>query len=219
MNNVGYVLSNGNTYIGKKPNGKFIATYEPGIAIVFDTDAKAWNALHQLPRGYQEAGYLPKKTEEQEKTEEQKSLLVSVPELPVRQNLAVSFPIKSSEWLTELKNNMRIVCNTLGTLKKEYARVYGELNDASGEIEDLEHIIEFKDVNAAQRCKLEMELQKARKKRRECKDAMFLIETAMRMESGSWDADKMIEALDRLENRVYTPKVRFDLFEQEEQKE
>lgn len=208
-----YVLTNGHTYISKKPNGKFTATYDAGLAVEFDSEEKAWNALSQLQRGYREAGYLPKKNDEPQKTKEEADTLLKIDPPMLSKDSAVSFSIEDSQWLSELKSNLKITAATLGNLKKNYANVYGELNRVSGEIEDIEHAIEFLRPNAVKKCYLESELKKARKKRRECKDAMILIEVAMKMGPDDWGSGKMEESINHLETRTYIPRVRKDLFE------
>ena len=77
--------------------------------------------------------------------------------------------------MTDFKKSLKIVDKTLSSLKPMYANLYSDLTRATDEIDDLEHAIELVKANAVQRCFLENELKKARKIRRECKDAMSLI--------------------------------------------
>ena len=84
----------------------------------------------------------------------------------------------------------------------------------SDEIADIEHAIEFKTVNAAQGYQLMAELKKARRKRREAKDAKFLIEIAMsHRNNNDWGHSRLETAIEQLDTRQFTPKVRNDLFE------
>lgn len=207
-----YVLSNGHTYITKKPNNKFTVTYDPGLAVQFDSENKAWNVLKSLPSAYKGQGYLPKNVEVKEAPAQLKELVVSKNE-PAQQKLApVSYPVEDSVWMTEFKNRLRIVDETLGTLKTMYAGLYSDLNKATDEIDDLEHAIEFTRANAVKRCYLENELKKVRKIRRECKDAMGLIEMILKFDLDDWGTGKITSAIVHLENRCYVPKVREDIF-------
>nr|DAT26296.1 MAG TPA: hypothetical protein [Bacteriophage sp.] len=125
-----------------------------------------------------------------------------------------AFHIEDSEWLAELKKNLEITDKTMGSLNDLYAKVYSDLTAASDEIDDLEHAIEFKTVNAAQGYQLMAELKKARRKRREAKDAKFILEIAMNHRSNdSWGHGKLENAIKQMNNRQFTPKVRNDLFE------
>lgn len=208
-----FVLSNGTTYIAKKSNGKFVATYDMGLAIVFDSEQKAQNALIQLPRGYKTAGYKPKRLTDTQKTNQEKDLLLSTPKRDDKQNAAVKVRREDSEWLASFKKNLLTVERTLGNIKKNYSAIYEELNSVSDEIEDLLHAIEIKNVNACRANKLEVELREARRKRRECKDAMTLIELAMKLGPDDWSSGQMSNLIGVMDHCVYHPKVRPDLFE------
>lgn len=126
---------------------------------------------------------------------------------------AYAFQMEDSEWLAELKKNLVITDKTMCNLKEMYSKVYGDLTSAGDEIDDLEHAIEFKTVNAAQGYQLMAELKRARRKRREAKDAKFLLEIIMNEEDKGWVDGKLETAIEQLGNRKFTPKVRNDLFE------
>lgn len=69
-------------------------------------------------------------------------------------------------------------------------------------------------VNAAQGYQLMAELKKARRKRREAKDAKLLIEIAMsHRNNNDWGHGRLETAIEQLDSRQFTPKVRNDLFE------
>lgn len=106
-----------------------------------------------------------------------------------------------------------LIDKTLGGIKNTYTKVYGELTEIGDEIEDIEHAIEFQPANAVRRCYLENELKLARQRRRNCKDAMLLIETVMKFNLDDWGSGQLKDTMDHLDNRTYTPKRRKDLFE------
>ena len=206
-----YVLTNGHTYITKKPNGKFTTTYDSSLASQYDAESKAWNVLNCLPRTYKEDGYLPKKIEVKEASAQLKEMVA--PAQPERKRFdPVSYPIEDSEWMTDFKKSLKIVDKTLSSLKPMYANLYSDLTRVTDEIDDLEHAIELVKANAVQRCFLENELKKARKIRRECKDAMSLIEMVLKFNLDDWGTGRVQSEIVRLETRCYTPKVRDDIF-------
>lgn len=91
-----YVLTNGHTYITKKPNGKFTTTYDSSLASQYDAESKAWNVLNCLPRTYKEVGYLPKKIEVKEASVQLKEMVA--PAQPERKRFdPVSYPVEDSE--------------------------------------------------------------------------------------------------------------------------
>lgn len=212
-----YVLSNGHTYLTRKSNGKVTTTYDPGLAVGYDTEAKAWNVLEHISRVYKENGYLPKRIDVKEKTSQEKNDLVErqppVQPKPKHGKGGVQFKPNDSEWLTEFKSNLLLVDKTLGSLKNTYTKMYEELTNVGDEIEDIEHAIEFQSANAVRRCYLENELKKARQRRRNCKDAMLLIETVRKFNLDDWGTGELPNVIDQLKHRHYVPKVRKDLFE------
>jgi len=124
-----------------------------------------------------------------------------------------AFHMKDSEWLIELKKNLEVTDKTMASLDDLYAKIYSDLTAASDEIDDLEHAIEFKTVNAAQGYQLMAELKRARQKCREVKDSKLLLEIVMNTETREWGDGKLETAIEQLDTRQFTPKVRNDLFE------
>lgn len=211
-----YVLSNGHTYLTRKSNGKITTTYDPGLAVGYDTEEKAWNVLANISRIYKENGYLPKKIDTPAKSNQEKEM--SIEKRPAQTKVqpgknGIPFKPNDAEWLTEFKSNLMLIDKTLGGIKNMYTKVYGELTEIGDDIEDIEHAIEFQPANAVRRCYLENELKLARQRRRNCKDAMLLIETVMKFNLDDWGSGQLKDTMDHLDNRTYTPKRRKDLFE------
>lgn len=122
--------------------------------------------------------------------------------------------MEDSEWLAKLKKDLVITDRTMCNLNEMYSKVYGDLTAASDEIADIEHAIEFKTVNAAQGYQLMAELKRARRKRREAKDAKLLLEIVMdHRNNDDWGHGRLGAAIEQLDSRQFTPKVRNDLFE------
>lgn len=203
-----YVISNGHNYIMKRKGGRICATCDINLALKFESKGLAICEINKLPAGYKNGHYAPKSTDEA--TIACKSPNITAP--AVKPN-TYAFYMEDSEWLAELKKNLVITDKTMGNLKEMYSKVYGDLTAASDEIDDLEHAIEFKTVNAAQGYQLMAELKKARRKRREAKDAKLLLEIVMNTETREWGDGKLETAIEQLESRQFTPKVRKDLFE------
>lgn len=199
-----YVLTDGKGYISRMRGGKTVVTYDFDLATKYPTETHALEFLSSLNKSYNQKGYRPKKVEAKEKQlpppEKQKLE-------PVRGKTA------ESEELTQLRNNLMMIDQILGSLKDLYSKKYNELTEASDSLEDISHAIEFINANAVQRCYLENEFKKARLKRRECKDMMTLIDLVLKFEQDDWGSNKLQKALAALDNRTYMPRIRRDLFE------
>lgn len=203
-----YVISNGHNYIMKRKGGRICATGDVNLALQFESKGLAICEINKLPAGYKNGHYMPKSMDEG--TIAGKSPNIAA---PADKPNTYAFQMEDSEWLTKLKKDLVITDRTMCNLNEMYSKVYGDLTAAGDEIDDLEHAIEFKTVNAAQGYQLMAELKRARRKRREAKDAKFLLEIIMNEEDKGWADGRLETAIEQLGNRKFTPKIRNDLFE------
>lgn len=203
-----YVISNGHNYIMKRKGGRICATCDINLALKFESNGLAICEINKLPAGYKNGHYAPKSMDEA--TIAGKSPNITV---PADKPNTYAFQMEDSEWLAKLKKDLVITDRTMCNLNEMYSKVYGDLTAAGDEIDDLEHAIEFKTVNAAQGYQLMAELKRARRKRREAKDAKFLLEIIMNEEDKGWVDGRLETAIEQLGNRKFTPKIRNDLFE------
>ena len=203
-----YVISNGHNYIMKRKGGRICATGDVNLALQFESKGLAICEINKLPAGYKNGHYTPKSMDED--TIAGKSPNIAA---PADKPNTYAFQMEDSEWLTKLKKDLVITDRTMCNLNEMYSKVYGDLTAAGDEIDDLEHAIEFKTVNAAQGYQLMAELKRARRRRREAKDAKFLLEIIMNEEDKGWADGRLETAIEQLGNRKFTPKIRNDLFE------
>lgn len=203
-----YVISNGHNYIMKRKGGRICATGDVNLALHFESKGLAICEINKLPAGYKNGHYTPKSMDED--TIAGKSPNIAA---PADKPNTYAFQMEDSEWLAKLKKDLVITDRTMCNLNEMYSKVYGDLTAAGDEIDDLEHAIEFKTVNAAQGYQLMAELKRARRKRREAKDAKFLLEIIMNEEDKGWADGRLETAIEQLGNRKFTPKIRNDLFE------
>lgn len=203
-----YVISNGHNYIMKRKGGRICATCDINLALQFESKGLAICEINKLPAGYKSGHYAPKSMDEA--TIAGKSPNITA---PVAKPNTYAFQMEDSEWLAKLKKDLVITDRTMSNLNEMYSKVYGDLTAAGDEIDDLEHAIEFKTVNAAQGYQLMAELKRARRKRREAKDAKFLLEIIMNEKDKGWIDGRLETAIEQLDTRQFTPKVRNDLFE------
>lgn len=203
-----YVISNGHNYIMKRKGGRICATCDINLALQFESKGLAICEINKLPAGYKNGHYTPKSMDEA-------TIVGKSPNIaaPADKPNTYTFQMEDSEWLAKLKKDLVITDRTMCNLNEMYSKVYGDLTAAGDEIDDLEHAIEFKTVNAAQGYQLMAELKRARRKRREAKDAKFLLEIIMNEEDKGWVDGRLETAIEQLGNRKFTPKIRNDLFE------
>ena len=203
-----YVISNGNNYIMKRKGGRICATCDINLALQFESKGLAICEINKLPAGYKNGHYVPKSMDEAIVASKSPNITDSADKPNT-----YAFQMEDSEWLARFKKDLVVTDRTMCNLKEMYSKVYGDLTAAGDEIDDLEHAIEFKTVNAAQGYQLMAELKRARRKRREAKDAKFLLEIIMDEEGKGWVDGRLETAIEQLGNRKFTPKIRNDLFE------
>jgi hypothetical protein len=191
----------------KRKGGRICATCDINLALQFESKGLAICEINKLPAGYKNGHYAPKSMDEATIAGRSPNITA-----PVAKN-TYAFQMEDSEWLAKLKKDLVITDRTMCNLNEMYSKVYGDLTAAGDEIDDLEHAIEFKTVNAAQGYQLMAELKRARRKRREAKDAKFLLEIIMNEKDKGWMDGRLETAIEQLDTRQFTPKVRNDLFE------
>lgn len=117
-----YVLTDGKGYIPRMRGGKIVVTYDFDLATKYPTETHALEFLSSLNKSYNQKGYRPKKVEAKEKQpppEKQKFE-------PVRGKTA------ESEELTQLRNNLMMIDQILGSLKDLYSKKIQRANRSIG---------------------------------------------------------------------------------------
>lgn len=137
-----YVLTDGKGYISRMKGGKIVVTYDFDLATKYPTETHALEFLRSLNKSYNQKGYRPKRVEAKEK---------QLPPLEKQKLEPVRNKTEESEELTQLRNNLMMIDQILGSLKDLYSKKYNELTEASDTLEDISHAIEFTNANAVQR--------------------------------------------------------------------
>lgn len=107
-----YVLTDGKGYISRMRGGKTVVTYDFDLATKYPTETHALEFLSSLNKSYNQKGYRPKKVEAKEKQPPPEKQQLE----PVRGKTA------ESEELTQLRNNLMMIDQILGSLKDLYSK-------------------------------------------------------------------------------------------------
>lgn len=119
-------------------------------------------------------------------------------------------------------NDMLKQVNTFMTdLPRRIEQVKMQLDYIQGEQSDIEHYMEFVDLNASEGFKAYKQLQDVRKRRRKLKDELEYLNTiekrmknALRHQDGiNQVVEGIVHTAKNHETRTYKPRVRKDLFE------
>lgn len=119
-------------------------------------------------------------------------------------------------------NEMLKQVNTFMTdLPRRIEQVKMQIDYVQGEQQDIEHYMEFVDLNASEGFKAYKQLQDVRKRRRKLKDELEYLTTiekrmknALRHQDGiNQVVEGIVNTANQHETRTYRPRVRKDLFE------
>ena len=112
-------------------------------------------------------------------------------------------------WLDKI-NNMNGLRRDAEKRKEILEKQLHELED---EKLDIEHYIEFQNLNAAQGYKASKELKNCRMKRRTVKNEIAVIDIILSKKIKEIISDEIYEKIEELDNRTYKPRIRTDLFD------
>lgn len=107
------------------------------------------------------------------------------------------------------------ICDLENFVIKAYSQrkaVLSVLNVTEAEIQDIEHAIEFYDLNACQGFMIYKKLQDARKKRRECKDAIIILDKFLSCDCTDFLNHANSDVINNMKNRKYEPRICPELF-------
>lgn len=88
-----------------------------------------------------------------------------------------------------------------------------QLHDLEDEKLDIEHYIEFQNLNAAQGYKASKELKNCRIKRRTVKNELAVINIILELQMKKIIDSKIYQKIEELDKRTYKPRIRTDLFD------
>lgn len=88
-----------------------------------------------------------------------------------------------------------------------------QLRELEEEKLDIEHYIEFQNLNAAQGYKASKELKICRMKRRTVKNEIAVINIILSKRIGEIIKDEIYHKVEELDKRTYKPRIRTDLFD------
>ncbi len=187
-----YIICKDENYVACDLNRKYSIVHSVKEAYKWKSIDKAYNALHHLPKKYNQYHF---------KVES------------VTENNSVIDPIKNPYIL-----NYKIIdkVKEIATFIKEIEarKIYLEkiINVTELEIIDIEHAAEFYNLNASQGYKIYKMLHEVRNKRRSYKDELQQIELILGTEISESNFDNLEKRINGMDYRRYVPRVNKELF-------
>ena len=198
-----YVITDGERFIYCNHAGKFVPTLSEAMADTYTKKQAEGIFKNSLPKALKSIFYLEKYDRPPEcvKQVSQFDLKNNTEKVMIAENIQV--------WLDKI-NNMNDLVEDAKKRKEELVKRLHELED---EKLDIEHYIEFQNLNAAQGYKASIELKTCRVKRRSVKDEIAVIDIILNLQMKKIVSSKIYQKIEELDKRTYKPRIRTDLFD------
>lgn len=198
-----YIITDGSRFIYRNYSGKFVPTSTETMADIFTKDMANKIYKNSLPKALKSI-FRVEKYDKPPKTVKQVSkndLSQNTEKVLVAENIQV--------WIDKINNINGLVAEALQ--RKEILE--RQLKNLEDEMLDIEHYIEFQNLNAAQGYKASKELKECRMKRRSVKNELAVINIILGQKIREMFSDEVYQGIKELDERIYKPRVRTDLFD------
>lgn len=194
-----FTITNGKNYIGKKNNATTLSA-----AVTFQNKEEAETFLNNMPRAFKNLGY---------HIQEMKVERSGDVEL-VKKETGFSYDMPKSKYMEDSMRVLEEFNEFFKDFKKHREEFVQKLEEANQEILDIEHAIEFlPNLNCPKAYNLYKLLKSARIKRREAKDAIFIIDVINEQGFTGLISGKTISIIKKVDHRMYSPRILKEIFE------
>lgn len=198
-----YIITDGERFIYRNNSGKFVPTSSELMADIYTRKQADGICKNSLPKALKSIFYIEKydRPPENVKQVNQNDLNNNTEKVMIAENIQV--------WLDKI-NDMNWLVNDA---KKRKNILEKQLHDLEDERLDIEHYIEFQNLNAAQGYKASKELKTCRVKRRSVKNELAVIDIILELQIKEMVSNRIYQRIEELDKRTYKPRVRTDLFD------
>ena len=198
-----YVITDGTRFIYKSHSGKFVPASSETMADIFTRKQAEGIYKNSLPKALRTIFYVKKYdiSKKNVKQVSQDDLKNNTEKVMMADNIQI--------WLNKIDDMNGLVKEA----KKRKEILEKQLHDLEDERLDIEHYIEFQNLNAAQGYKASKELKICRVKRRTVKNELFVINIILELQMKEIVSSEIYQRIKGLDNRTYKPRIRMDLFD------
>ena len=198
-----YIITDGERFIYCNHSGKFVPTSSEAMADIYTKKQAEGICKNSLPRALKSIFYVEKydRPPESVKQVSQRDLKNNTEKVMVTENIQV--------WLDKIDDMNGLVRDA----KKRKEILEKQLHELEDEKLDIEHYIEFQNLNASQGYKASKELKTCRVKRRSVKNELAVIDIILELQMKEIVSSKIYQKIEELDKRTYKPRVREDLFD------
>lgn len=198
-----YVITDGSRYIYRNHMGKYVPTPSEVMADLFSKKQANGIFNNSLPKALKMVFHIEKydKPSDDVKQVCKKDLQNNTEKVMVAENV--------QRWLDRISDMNGLAKDALHRKEELLKQLHG-LED---EKLDIEHYIEFSNLNAAQGYKASKELKVCRMKRRSVKNELLVLDIILDQRVNELVNEEVYRRVQGLDSRTYKPRVRTDLFD------
>lgn len=198
-----YIITDGSRFIYRNYSGKFVPTSTESMADIFTKRQAQGIYKNSLSKALKSIFRVEKYDcpSENIKQVSQYDLEKNTEKVMIAENIQV--------WLDKIEDINGLVKDA--TKRKE--KLEKQLHDLEDEKLDIEHYIEFQNLNAAQGYNASKELKNCRIKRRTVKNELAVINVILGQKMKEMISNEVYQKIQELDRRTYKPRIRTDLFD------
>lgn len=198
-----YVITDGTRFIYKNHSSKFVPTTSEAMADIFTRKQAEAIYKNSLPKALKTIFYVKKYDASPKcvKQVSQNDLINNTEKVMVADNIQI--------WIDKIDDMNGLVKDA----KKRKEILEKQLRELEDEKLDIEHYIEFQNLNAAQGYKASRELKNCRVKRRSVKNELMVINIILDQKVKEMVSSEVYQRIKGLDKRTYSPRIRTDLFD------
>lgn len=198
-----YVITDGSRWIMRNRNGKYVPTSCEALADTFSN--KAVNNLYNnsLPKALKSVFYIQKIDTPPDNVKQitQSEVENNTEKVMVAENI--------QKWIDKITDLNGLATDALH--RKEV--LCEELSFVDRELSDINHYIEFCNLNAAQGWKAYKMIKERRIKRRSIKNEIQILNIILDKKISDTVTNEILESMSKMDKRTYEPRVMNELFD------
>ena len=198
-----YIVTDGERFIYRNHSGKFVPTSSEAMADIYTKKQAESICKNSLPKALKNIFYV-------EKYDEPPACIKQVNQKDLKNNSENVMNTENIQmWLDKVSslNGLR----SDATKRKE--ELCKQLSNVDKELSDINHYIEFCNLNAAQGYKAYKMVKERRIKRRIIKNELTIVDVILEKKISDSMTEEIEKAIQNLDERTYTPRILSELFD------
>lgn len=198
-----YIITDGSRFIYRNHSGKFVPTPSESMADIFNRRQAEAIFKNSLPKALKSVFYVEKydKPPNDVKQVTRSELNSNTEKVMVSENI--------QRWLDKVSDLNGLAKDAIQR-KEELTK---QLHNLEDELQDIQHYIEFSNLNAAQGYKASKDIKDCRVKRRSVKNELLVLDIILEQRVDEMVSEEIHKRVQGIDRRTYKPRVRTDLFD------